>query len=175
VQRSSVILMDVLGYSLAEIGAIMEESVPAVKSALHRGRTRLRELAREPEDARPPVLRQAERARLAAYVDRFNARDFDALREMLADEVRLELVARSRLNGRRQVGSYFTNYASASGWTARAGFVDGEPALLVDDPTRPAHGSAYFIVLGWDGEKVIAIRDFRYAAYALEGAWVQPI
>ena len=44
--------MDVLGYSLEEIGTITEASVPAVKAALHRGRTRLRELALEP-DARP--------------------------------------------------------------------------------------------------------------------------
>src|SRR5262245_2277978 len=41
-QRSSVILMDVLGYSLEEISSIIGSSVPAVKAALHRGRERLR-------------------------------------------------------------------------------------------------------------------------------------
>jgi RNA polymerase sigma factor (sigma-70 family) len=41
-QRSSVILMDVLGYSLQEISEITESTVPAVKAALHHGRTRLR-------------------------------------------------------------------------------------------------------------------------------------
>ncbi|HEY4438819.1 MAG TPA: sigma-70 family RNA polymerase sigma factor [Candidatus Elarobacter sp.] len=175
VQRSSVILMDVLGYSLAEIAAIMDESVPAVKSALHRGRTRLRELAHEPIDVAPPPLADAERARLAAYVDRFNARDFDAVRAMLADDVRLELVAYKRLRGRREVGTYFTNYASVQGWTARAGFVDERPALLIYDPSLGGGGPAYFVVLGWDGEQVSAIRDFRYARYAVEGAWVQPM
>ena len=40
-QRSSVILMDVLGYSQEEISAITTTSVPAVKAALHRGRTYL--------------------------------------------------------------------------------------------------------------------------------------
>src|SRR6266446_4774788 len=44
-QRSSIILMDVLGYSLEEIGGIMDGSIPAIKAALHRGRARLRELA----------------------------------------------------------------------------------------------------------------------------------
>src|ERR1700710_866641 len=48
-QRSSVILMDVLGYSLQEICEVMEFNLPAVKAALHRGRTRLSELANEPE------------------------------------------------------------------------------------------------------------------------------
>ena len=37
-QRSSVILMDVLGYSLQEIGGVLDTSVAAVKAALHRGR-----------------------------------------------------------------------------------------------------------------------------------------
>ena len=44
-QRSSVILMDVLGCSLQEICEVMDFSLPAVKAALHRGRARLRELA----------------------------------------------------------------------------------------------------------------------------------
>ena len=37
-QRSSVILMDVLGCSLREVCEIMDFSLPAVKAALHRGR-----------------------------------------------------------------------------------------------------------------------------------------
>src|SRR5262249_13680860 len=44
-QRGSVILMDVLGYSLEEIGSVMDASIAPVKAALHRGRARLRELA----------------------------------------------------------------------------------------------------------------------------------
>lgn len=61
-QRSSVILMDVLGYSLEEIGDVMSTSIPAIKAALHRGRTRLRELAQEPDDAPVPELAERERA-----------------------------------------------------------------------------------------------------------------
>ncbi len=41
-QRSSVILMDVLGHSLEEISEVLESTVPAVKANLHRGRQRLR-------------------------------------------------------------------------------------------------------------------------------------
>src|SRR6266849_6452265 len=75
-QRSSVILMDVLGYSLEEIGSVMDVSLASVKAALHRGRTRLRDLAQEPDDVPLPILAEAERSLLAAYVERFNARDF---------------------------------------------------------------------------------------------------
>src|SRR5262245_31462128 len=62
-QRSTVILRDVLGYSLDEIGSLLDTSLPAVKAALHRGRTRLREIAREPDDRPLPVLVDAERSR----------------------------------------------------------------------------------------------------------------
>ena len=55
-QRSSVILMDVLGCSLQEICEVMDFSLPAVKAALHRGRARLRELAGEPDDVPHPEL-----------------------------------------------------------------------------------------------------------------------
>jgi len=40
-QRSSIILMDVLGYSLDEIGRVTDQSTPAIKASLHRGRARL--------------------------------------------------------------------------------------------------------------------------------------
>jgi RNA polymerase sigma-70 factor (ECF subfamily) len=167
VQRSSVILMDVLGYSLEEIGAIMDCSVPAVKSALHRGRLRLREIAREPEDAAMPALPEPERSRLARYVDRFNARDFDAVREMLADDVRVELVNKTQLRG-REATNYFTNYAGMSDWHFVAGEVDGLPAALVFDPGDSSR-AIYFIAFDWVDGRIRLIRDFRYARYAAAG------
>lgn len=171
-QRSSVILMDVLGYTIREIGGIVDVSVPAVKAALHRGRARLRELASEPEDQPVPALAAPERARLAAYVDRFNARDFDAVRDMLADEVRLELVNRRRLNGRKEVGNYLDNYARVGDWRLTPGLVDRCPAVLVCDPDDAAARPTYFIVVDWAGDAVASIRDFRYARYAMDGAEV---
>ena len=54
-QRSSVILKDVLGYSLEETGGITESTIPAVKAALHRGRESLRVVVQEPDDRPPPV------------------------------------------------------------------------------------------------------------------------
>jgi RNA polymerase sigma-70 factor (ECF subfamily) len=171
-QRSSVILMDVLGYSLDEIGNVMGISVPAVKAALNRGRRRLRELAKEPEDLSIPVLAEPERSLLAEYVDRFNARDFDAIRDMLANEVRLELVNKTRMNGRGEVGKYFHNYAAVDDWHFVPGLVDRRPALLVRDPRDPSGAPAYFVLLRWAGDKLTNIRDFRHARYAIEGAEV---
>ena len=169
-QRASVILMDVLGCSLQEVCDVMDFSLPAVKAALHRGRTRLRELADEPDDAPRPTLSDAERARLAAYVARFNARDFDAIRAMIADDVRLELVNRTRLNGKAEVSRYFGNYAKIDDWHLVPGMMDGQPAILVFDPHVPDAPPKYFVLLSWKGDKVATIRDFRHAPYVLDGA-----
>ena len=169
-QRSSVILMDVLGYSMQEIGGITDSSIPAIKAALNRGRARLRELAQQPDDLPSLVLAEPERSLLAAYVERFNARDFNAIRDMLAEEVRLELVARLRKKGRREVAAYFDNYARLQDWHFVAGLVDGRPALLVHDPRDPSGTPTYFILLEWASDRVVDIRDFYFARYAIEGA-----
>jgi RNA polymerase sigma-70 factor, ECF subfamily len=169
-QRSSVILMDVLGYSLEEIGSVMDVSLASVKAALHRGRTRLRDLAQEPDDVPLPILAEAERSLLAAYVERFNARDFDAIRDMLADEVRLDLVAKLQKKGRTEVATYFDNYARLEDWHFVPGLVEGRPAVLVRNPSDPSGKVGYFIVLQWEGDRVANIRDFRFARHATEGA-----
>jgi RNA polymerase sigma-70 factor (ECF subfamily) len=169
-QRSCVILMDVLGYSLHEISKVMDGGIPSVKAALHRGRARLRELARNSDDRPLPILTEPQRSLLAAYVDRFNARDFDAIRNMLADEVRLELVNKTRMNGKGAVGGYFGNYSLVRDWQLVPGFVDRRPAILVRDPGDASGAPTYFMLLDWAGDRVIGIRDFRHARYATDGA-----
>ena len=169
-QRSCVILMDVLGYSLREIAEVIDSTAPAVKAALNRGRARLRKLALERDDRPPPVLPAAQRSLLDAYVDRFNARDFEAIRDMLADEVRLELVNKTRVNGKAEVGSYFSNYSLVHDWQLVPGFVDRNPAILVRDPRNASAPPTYFVLLNWAGDRLVGIRDFRHARYATEGA-----
>ena len=168
-QRSGVILKDVLGYSLGEICTIIGTTEPALKSALQRGRGRLREIAREPEDAPVPPLDESERRRLATYVERFNARDFDAIRAMLADDVRLDLVNRMQAQG-ASVREYFQRYAAESHWHLVAGSVDGRSAVLVLDPHDLGGAPRYFVLLEWKGEKIAEVRDFLFAPYAMEGA-----
>jgi RNA polymerase sigma-70 factor (ECF subfamily) len=169
-QRSSVILMDVLGYSLEEIANFTKSTVPSVKAALHRGRAQLRELAREPDDLPLPTLSEQERSRLLTYIERFNARDFDAVRDMLAEDVQLELVNRTRMDGKSEVGRYFGNYSRVQDWRLVPGFVDGRPAVLVCDPAALSPTPLYFVLLEWTEGSVASIRDFRHARYAIDGA-----
>jgi RNA polymerase sigma-70 factor (ECF subfamily) len=168
-QRGAVVLMDVLGYSLQEIVEVLGLTLPAVKAALHRGRARLRELGTMPDDRPRPALSETLRRRLAAYVAQFNARDFDAIRAAMAEEVRLDLVGRTEARGRQAVGRYFTNYAAQTDWHLVPGLVDGRPAAVVHDPATDQ--PVYFVLLDWTADgSLAAIRDFRYARYALEGA-----
>ena len=165
-QRASVILMDVLGYSLLEIGSVLEASIASVKASLHRGRARLRELAMEREASIPAVLDPTELRQLSIYIERFNAHDFDAIREMLAEDVRLELFNRSHAAGRSEVGRYFSRYAERTDWRLRPGVVEGRPAILAVDLEGKL---SYFMLIGWAGEAIASIRDFRYARYVMDG------
>jgi RNA polymerase sigma-70 factor (ECF subfamily) len=169
-QRSSVILKDVLGYSLEEVGGITGGSVAAVKANLHRGRARLREFLQEMDDAPVLVLREPERSRLKCYIERFNARDFDAVRDMLAEDVRLDLVNAAQRKGRGGFDSYLGNYGKAHNWRLALGFADGRPAVLIQDPANPSGRPRNFILLEWAGDKVLSIRDFSHARYVMADA-----
>lgn len=169
-ERSSVILMDVIGYSLNEIGDIMEVTIPAVKAALHRGRTRLKALNESGDGDAALALTEPEHERLARYVDRFNARDFDAVRDMLAEDVRLDLVGRFVRRGKPGVSQYFGNYAGRSDWFFTVGIVEGRPAILSHRPEDAAREPVNFILLEWQGDTISLIRDFYHARYAVEGA-----
>ncbi len=166
-QRSCVILKDVLSYTLEEISEILDASVPSIKGALHRGRATLRRRA----DADAETLAANSNAALRLppeqavllhrYVSLFNARDFDALRAMLAEDVRLELVGMTEKSGAEEVGGYFSNYERLAAVRMGLGIVDGRVALLVRD--HPDGEPAFFAFVRFRDERVSSIRDYRYA------------
>jgi RNA polymerase sigma factor (sigma-70 family) len=162
-QRSCVILKDVLGHSLDEIGGLLELSLPAVKAALHRGRVRLHEL-KVAQSTAPPQTSPA----VARYAALFNARDWDGVRAMLAEDVQLDLVSRAQRAG-RAVGNYLTNYDRLHDWRLAPAWLEGREVIAVfraPDEARPG----YFIELGFAGDKIRSIRDFRYVPYVMRDA-----
>ena len=168
-QRSTVIFRDVFGYTAGEVAALTGDSVASVKAALHRGREKLREAGEAKHEA-PAPLSDDERKRLRLYAQHFNEREFDRLRDMLSEEVRLELVSRVRQQGKTQVGNYYGNYARAHDWLMAPGRVEGRPAMLAFDPDNKAGGPVYFILLDFADGALHHIRDFRYARYAMADA-----
>jgi RNA polymerase sigma-70 factor (ECF subfamily) len=172
-QRCAVILKDVLGHSVDEIAGVSGCTPAAAKSALQRGRAALRRLAQMPADARLPLMSDVARQRMAAFVDLFRTGDFDAIRAMLADDVKLELVNRLKWQGRDKIAPYFTRYAQEIRWRFTFGAVEGRPAMLVFE-NGAMEKPAYFVLVDWRNDQISAIRDFLFAPYALESAdWVQ--
>jgi RNA polymerase sigma-70 factor (ECF subfamily) len=165
VQRSAVILKDVLGQSLEEVAATTGTTVGAVKAALSRGR---RNIARSPRADRTPAEPAAsveQQAMLRRYVDLFNDRNWDGLRALLGEESRLDLV--SRAQRRVEDARYYDRYAEllkTEDIRAEAGFVDGVPAIAMFSPAS-SPSPAYFILLESSGGQISLIRDFRYIPY----------
>lgn len=167
-QRCAVILKDVLGHSVEEIAGIAGCSAAAAKSALQRGRVALRQLTQTPGDISLPLMSDPDRRKITAYVRFFQSGDFDAIRAMPADDVKLDLVNRRQLQGRNRIGHYFTRYAEVTKWRFAFGAVEGQPAMLVFDSTGPMARPAHFVLIGWSDNRITEIRDFLFAPYVLE-------
>lgn len=168
-QRSCVILKDVLGYSLAEISEFIDATVPEIKAVLHRGRTRLRELGKTVETA-APALDERQFVLLNRYIDRFNARDFEAVRQMLTEETRLDLVGKAKHIGATEISdNYFHNYRKLHDWHFAPGIVENRPAILVFDPqNKSAARPIYFLLFTIKNEQITQIRDYRYARHVAD-------
>jgi RNA polymerase sigma-70 factor, ECF subfamily len=156
VQRSAVILKDVLGQSLEETAETMGTTVMAVKAALVRGRAGLREQA-----SAQSVSDAGTRAELDRYATLFNARDWDGVRALVGDDCQLDLVSRAHRRG-KEVGAYFGRYEKED-VALRVVRLEGQLALAAYVAGAPA--PSYFILLEWESGRVKAIRDFRYVPY----------
>ncbi|TPI43422.1 RNA polymerase sigma factor [Mesorhizobium sp. B3-1-6] len=168
-QRSAVILVDVLGLSLHETCEVTGATLAAVKAALHRGRAELKALAALPDDMTMPKLDPEEERRLRRYVDLFNARDFDGVRMLIAEDIQVDVVNRARLNGKKEASTYFGNYDRMSDWALSLGFVEARPAILIRNP-RAGDTVRGFVLIDWRGDEVVRIRDFRHAPYCVAEA-----
>lgn len=169
-----MVLKDVLGHSVDEIASIADCSATAAKSALQGGGAGLRRLAQAPQDTRLPLMSDSDRRKITDYVELFRSGDFDAIRAMLAEDVKLDLVNRLQLQGREEIGRYFTRYAEVTKWRFAFGAVEGRPAMLVFDSTGPMERPAHFVLIGWSESRIVEIRDFLFAPYVLESmAWVR--
>jgi len=165
-QRSVVILKDVLDEPLAEIAALLDLTVDAVKAHLARGRARLREInakAGQLPDAKPTS------AAVARYVALFNQRDWDGLRALLADDVKLNQSTHPVRVGSADVGMFFSIYAKIDGvWLIPAWLEGREVIAVFEDRADPK--PSYIMWLEWRGDQITFIRDYRYVRYVIADA-----
>ncbi|TIU30336.1 MAG: sigma-70 family RNA polymerase sigma factor [Mesorhizobium sp.] len=165
-QRSVLILKDVLDEPLAEIAALLDLTVDAVKAHLARGRARLREInakADQLPDAKPTS------AAVARYVALFNQRDWDGLRALLADDVKLNQSTHPVRVGSADVGMFFSIYAKIDGVWLIPAWLEGREVIAVFEDRADSKPS-YIMWLEWRGGQISFIRDYRYVRYVADDA-----
>jgi RNA polymerase sigma factor (sigma-70 family) len=165
-QRSVIILKDVLDEPLTEIAGLLDITVDAVKGHLARGRARLREI--NANAAALPDARIASAA-VVRYVTLFNQRDWDGLRALLADDVKLHQSLHPPRSGAADVGTFFTIYAKSDRVWLTPAWLEGLEVIAVFEH-RTAPKPDYFMWLEWREGRISFIRDYRYISYIADDA-----
>lgn len=166
-ERACVLLKDVFDDSLEEIAEIVGSSVGGVKAALHRGRSKL--TTRPASSSTRRRVNPELAALLHLYVERFNRRDWDGLRELIGADARLRVA--DRFAGRVIDSPYFGNYERWSvPWRMTVGEVDGEPLVIRLQKDSGEWAPAGVVRLGWDGPAVMRIADYGHCPWVLQAA-----
>jgi RNA polymerase sigma-70 factor, ECF subfamily len=166
-ERACVLLKDVFDYSLEEIAELVDSTVGGVKAALNRARTKLAQS--------PPPITSAQNVSpelkrvMQLYVERFNRRDWEGVRELLSDDARLNVA--ERFAGKFADAPYFFNYDRWSWpWKLALGEVDGEPVVVVLQRGVDTWTPYSAIRLHMRGESVARIVDYIHCPWVLPAA-----
>lgn len=168
-ERASILLKDVFDYSLEEIADLTDSTVGAVKASLNRARTKLAETSPPAKPARhaSPELKRI----MQLYVDRFNRRDWDGVRELISADARLNVF--DRFAGKVADAPYFANYERWPWpWKLAVGDVDGEPVVLILKRGADAWTPYSTIRFGVIGQRIERIVDYIHCPWVIEAATV---
>ncbi len=143
----------------------------AVKAALNRGRSKLVSLedraALETRSEAVRVTAPEHKQILRLYVERFNRRDWDGLRELISADARL-LVA-DRYSGSFADGGYLGVYSRMTvTWRLTLGEVDGVPSIILlnlRDGTWKIEG-VIGLDIGPEGQ-IERISDYQHCPWVL--------
>ena len=166
-ERACVLLKDVFDYSLEEIAELVDSTVGGVKAALNRARTKLAESSPQANSARnaSPELKQI----MQLYVDRFNRRDWDGVRELTSADARLNVA--ERFAGKFADAPYFFNYERWPWpWKLALGELDGESVVIVlrrGADTWTPHSAIRFDFVGKRIERIV---DYVHCPWVISAA-----
>jgi len=163
-ERASVLLKDVFDYSLEEIAELTGSTVGGVKAALHRGRTKLAITPSPKKGSRSVDPELAQIMRL--YIDRFNRRDWDGVRELIRADAHLNVA--DRFAGKLADAPYFSTYENVlPPWKLTAGKADGEPVVIVLNATADAWSPHSIVRLNVHGHRIDQIVDYWHCPWLL--------
>ncbi len=166
-ERACVLLKDVFDYTLEEIAELVDSTVGGVKAALNRGRAKLAPLRERPA---PPAVASFETTRiLGLYVDRFNRRDWDGLRELISADARLQVM--DRFLGSVSESPYFERYARQAGALRLAlGRLDDDETLIALRQQDGAWTPQAAIRIAVVGGRIARIADYTHCPWILAAA-----
>jgi RNA polymerase sigma-70 factor (ECF subfamily) len=167
-ERACVLLKDVFDYTIDEIADLVESTPGGVKAALHRGREKL--AASSPVETSESRAVPAETARvLRLYVERFNERDWDGLRDLIAADATLRVA--DRFSGPFGDSPYFSRYARiAASLTAVLSDVDGEPAIVLYAHLDGATHARTFVRVTVADDRIVEIADYTHCEWVMAAA-----
>jgi RNA polymerase sigma-70 factor (ECF subfamily) len=166
-ERACVLLKDVFDYTLEEIAELVGSTVGGVKAALNRGRSKL---AEAPAPRTPPREKNADMSKLLRlYVERFNQRDWDGLRELIADDAGVRVA--DRFEGRVDEAPYFANYARwPVAWQMAVGEVDGTAVVVMLQQGESGWAPKSCVRLEVADGRIQRIVDFVHCPWVLGAA-----
>jgi RNA polymerase sigma-70 factor (ECF subfamily) len=167
-ERACVLLKDVFDYSLEETAELIGSTVGGVKAALNRGRTKLATRPALANRAAQTCSKDAARLR-DLYIDRFNRRDWDGVRALIAADARV--VVADRFAGPIDEAPYFGRYERLTRpWRLAAAAVDGEHVLVVLEPDGDAWVAKAIVRLDLSDRHIVRIVDYTHCPWVLPAA-----
>jgi RNA polymerase sigma-70 factor (ECF subfamily) len=174
-QRAVLILRDVLGWSARETGDLLDLSVPAVKSALQRGRATLRQhLPERRTDWQAGRASEAEEALLRRYIAAHDDNDQAALADLLAEDVRVSFPPTSLwYDGRDDFIAGSREHAAVGEYKFVPTRANAQPAVAIylKRPGSTTFRPLVLEVLTVAGGRIVAIVDYDlpglFAAFGL--------
>jgi RNA polymerase sigma-70 factor (TIGR02960 family) len=163
-QRTALVLRDVLGFSTGESASILETTEASVKGALQRARAALDELRIDPSRAPLPDSPQ-EREIVGRFAEAFERGDSKAVVALLADDAWLTMPPYPfEYQGKEAIALFLEYRVPLRGARVRvvATRANGQPAFgcYLDDRHAPIARLYGFLVLTLDGEHISAITQF---------------
>jgi RNA polymerase sigma-70 factor (ECF subfamily) len=167
-ERACVLFKDVFDYSLEEIAVLVDSTVGGVKAALNRGRSKLAKLPATAAARRSSESAEATRL-LQLYVDRFDRRDWDGLRELISADAQVRVA--DRFTGPVVTSPYFGRYARVTTpWRVALGVVDAERVAIVLRQDRDEWiPDAIVRIARLDGQ-VVGVSDYKHCPWILPAA-----
>jgi RNA polymerase sigma-70 factor (ECF subfamily) len=167
-ERACVLLKDVFDYSLEEIAELVDSTVGGVKAALNRGRSKLATMPAAPSTSARARTPDSTRL-LHLYVERFNQRDWDGLRELIADDARLRVA--DRFDGPLTGSPYFGRYERrTTEWRMALGEVDGDLAILALQRSADGWTPHAIVRLDVSDDRIVHIVDYTHCPWIIPAA-----